>query len=136
VLAALQLFLLMDVVFNWRWELHDFWMQRAIALGVYGDRRMPQSVTIGVISLVSALAFVWIWRRFRGRTGAALALTGTLLSSAVWCFEWISFHWVDRVFYRMVGGVMLVSLVWICLAIVTCLGAWLEGCSSIPRPQQ
>jgi len=54
-------------------------------------------------------------------------MIGTLLSVVLWCCEWISFHWADQVFYHIIGRMMLVSLLWIGLALVTCIGAWLDG---------
>lgn len=127
VLAAVQFCLLIDMALDLRWKLHEFWMQEAMSMGVYGLRRMPQAVAMAILLFMVVLAVVAIRRRLRGRTGAELALTGTLLSATLWCFEWISFHWLDQILYHSAGPVMVVSVLWIGLAIVTCLGAWLDG---------
>jgi hypothetical protein len=65
--------------------------------------------------------------RFRERMGAALALGGTLLSVVLRCAEVVSYHNADAVLYRQVGGVMVVALAWIGLALVTCLGIWIDA---------
>jgi hypothetical protein len=68
-----------------------------------------------------------IGRQFRGKLGAAIAAGSTLLAAGLWCCECLSYHFVDAVLYRLVGKVMIISLVWISLAAVTCFGAWLDG---------
>ncbi len=95
-------------------------------LGVYGERRPPQVLALLVLFGVLAIATIWICYRFRGRPGLAMAVTGTVLSVGLVCCESISYHYVDMIFYRMVGYVMAVSLVWIGLALITCMGALLD----------
>ena len=124
--AAVQLGLLLDMAFDWRWKLHDFWMREAMASGVYDRRRLPQMLALGLLALGASLASAAILYRCRRRVGVALAMTGTLLSVGLWCSESISLHLMDRVFYHQVGKVMLVSLLWVALAALTCLGVWLD----------
>ena len=131
-LAAVQFSLLLDMAFDWRWKMHDFWMREAMALGVYDRRRAPQMLALAILSLVVALASVSIVYRFRSRLGFALALTGTLLSVALWCCEWVSLHLIDQLFYHMVDGVMVVGLLWAGLALLTSIGVWLDSRSSFP----
>jgi hypothetical protein len=126
VLAAIQLGLLLDMAFDWRWKVHDFWMRKAMASGVYDLRRFPQTLALGLLIFGASLACAAIVYRCRNRPGAALALCGTLLSVGLWCCESISLHAVDRVFYHLVGKLMLVSLLWVVLAVVTCFGVWLD----------
>jgi hypothetical protein len=133
VLAGVQLFLLLDMAFDWRWKLHDMGARLATELGVYGERRMPQTLALMVLSLALVLVFAWVFCRFRRRIGVALMLAGTLFSLGLWCLECVSLHAVDAVLYRMVGAVMRVSLVWICVAFVTCWGAWLDGSDGSDR---
>jgi hypothetical protein len=133
LLAGVQLYLLLDMAFDWRWKIHDFWARDAVELGAYDERRPPQALALVVLFVVVILAAAFVLRRFRGRAGLALALTGTLLSVGLWGCESISFHYMDMVLYHMVGGVMVVSLVWISLAAVTCWGAWLDGQSYASR---
>jgi hypothetical protein len=72
---------------------------------------------------------IWILRRFRGRNGLELALTGTMLSIGLWFCEMLSYHFMDIVLYTMVGRLMLVSFLWLALAMTTCCGVWLETVS-------
>jgi hypothetical protein len=130
-LAAVQFTLLLDMAFDWRWKIHDFWMREAMALGVYDRRRAPQLLALAMLSLVVALASVSIVYRFRRRLGFAVALTGTMLSVALWCCEWVSLHLIDQLFYRKVGGVMVVGLLWALLALLTSVGVWLDSRGSL-----
>jgi hypothetical protein len=127
VLVGVQLSLLLDMAFDWRWKLHDLGVRVTTGLGVYGLRSTPQLLALAALSLTLALFSILIFYKFRRRIGVALALTCTLLSVGLWCVECVSLHYVDGVLYRLVGVVMMVSLVWVGLALVTCLGIWLDG---------
>jgi hypothetical protein len=126
MLALVQFCLLLDMAFNWRWKLHDLGVGVATKLGVYDLRRTPQLLVLMALALVLALLSALIFYRFRRRIGAALALTGTTLSVGLWCLECVSLHAVDGVLYSMIGMLMTVTLAWIFLALVTCLGVWLD----------
>jgi hypothetical protein len=126
LLAAVQFFLLLDMVFDWRWKIHDFFGLDAMNLGVYGERRPPQAVALLVIFAVLVIAAIWIYRRFRGRPALAMAVIGTVLSFGVTCCEAISYHYVDMVLYHKVGSVMVVSLIWVGLGLFTCCGVLLD----------
>lgn len=126
LLSGLQLGLVMDVAFDLRWKLHAFWMARAMAQDVYGERRSPQLLALVLLAGVLILGFVAMQRRFRGRRGVTVALTGTMLSVGLWCCEAVSYHYMDMVLYRMVAGLMVVSLLWVALAVTTCFGVWLD----------
>ena len=131
VLAAVQLVLLLDIAFNLRWRLHDFFMQEAMAHGVYGLRRPPQLLALCTLIGVSTLCCAFILSRFRRRRGAAIAVAGTLLSVALRCAEVLSYHDLDAVLYAQVGKVMMVSILWTALTLLTYLGVWIDGRSSI-----
>jgi len=127
VLAGVQLCLLLDMAFDWRWKLHDLGVRVTTGLGVYGLRKTPQLLALAVLFLTLALFSILIFSKFRRRFGVALALTSTLLSVGIWCVECVSLHYLDEVLYRVVGVGMMVSLVWAGLSLVTCLGIWLDG---------
>jgi hypothetical protein len=135
-LTGVQLCLLLDMAFDWRWKIHDFWMREAMMAGVYDRRRLSQVLVLGLLCLAAALASRSLLLRFRRKPGAALAMTGTLLSVVLWCCEWVSFHWADQVFYHMIGKLMVVSLLWIGLALMTGIGAWLDGRRDIILPSR
>ncbi len=94
---------------------------------VYGERRSPQLLALVVLGCVLIVGSVLIQRRFRGRRGVRLALTGTMLSVGLWCCEALSYHYMDLVLYRMIGGLMVVSLLWVGLAATTCAGVRLDA---------
>ena len=127
VLAALQIVLLLDIAFNLRWKLHEFFMQEAMDHGVYGLRRSPQLFALWILIGASALCCALIVSRFRRRPGAAIAVAGTLLSVALRCAEVLSYHYLDAVLYAQAGKVMVVSILWMALTLLTCLGVWIDG---------
>jgi hypothetical protein len=127
LLAGVQLALLLDMAFDWRWKLHEFWMREAIAHGVYDQRYGPQLLALGLLICAVAFGSVWVLHRFRHRVGLALAVMGTLLSVGLWFCEWVSYHAVDTVLYREAGGVMTVGLAWGVAAGITWFGVWLDG---------
>lgn len=126
VLTVVQLILLLDMASNWRWLLHDFWMHQAMAHDVYTLRHPPQLIALGLLATAMLIGTILILSKLRQRIGAALALTGTLLSFGLWCAEILSYHGVDAVLYHMVGRLMAVSFLWIALALITSFGAWLD----------
>jgi hypothetical protein len=130
LLAAAQLGLVLDIAFDIRWKLHEFWMTRAMEMHLYGERREPQLVALVLLVGLLLGGAVWILRRFRGRVGLALALSGTMLSIGLWFCEMLSYHFMDIVLYSMVGKLMLVSFLWVGLAMTTCCGVWLDTVSS------
>ena len=127
LLTGVQALLLLDMAGDWRWKLHDAWMREAVAKGVYGDRRGPQLFALVVLVAALAAGAALIFHRFRSRRGVALAMMATLLSVGLWFCEAVSYHFVDALFYRPIGNVMSISLLWVCLAIATCFGVWLDG---------
>ena len=127
VLAAVQSVLLLDIVFNLRWKLHEFFMQEAMDRGVYGLRRPPQLLALWMLIGVSMLCCALIVSRFRRRPGAAIAVAGTLLSVALRCAEVLSYHYLDAVLYAQAGKVMVVSILWMALTLLTCLGVWIDS---------
>lgn len=124
-MAVVQTMLLLDMVFEWRWALHDLWVQEAMRASVYGERREPQLLVLMVLMLALCGAAIWVLRKMHGQKGAAVASVSTLVSVGLWCCESISYHDLDRIFYRMVGGVMLISLMWLGLALIVVQGALL-----------
>jgi hypothetical protein len=102
-------------------------MGEAQAHHVYGERREPQLIVLLLLGGALVAGVVWIARRFKGRPGVIVALTGTMLSVALWFSEMLSYHYLDLVLYHMVGSLMLVSLVWLAFAATTCLGIWLDS---------
>ena len=57
-LAFLQLFLLLDLIFNWRWKLHDRVVGLAMADSVYDERRWPQKIVLALVLVLMIRAGV------------------------------------------------------------------------------
>lgn len=126
VLAVVQMALLLDIAFNLRWKLHEFFMQGAVSHGLYAMRRQPQRFALFVLGTFAILGCALIVSRFRRRRGVALAVAGTSFSVALRCAEVLSYHDLDAVLYHAVGGVMLVSLLWAGLTLLTLAGVWID----------
>jgi hypothetical protein len=127
VLAVVQLALLLDMIFNLRWKLHEFFMDEAMAHGVYGLRRQPQLVAMVLLTGATVICCGWLVSRLQRRPGAAIAVVGTLLSVGLRCAEVLSYHNLDAVLYFTIGKMMMVSILWIGLTGLTCVGAWMDG---------
>jgi hypothetical protein len=127
LLAAVQLVLLLDMAFDWRWKLHELIDRAAMAGGTYDLRRGPQMLALLGLGGAAGIGLLWGAARLRQRAGAALALAGTILSVALRCAEVVSLHNADALLYASVGGLMVVAMFWLALGLATCLGAWIDG---------
>lgn len=127
LLTIVQFYLVLDMVFNWRWILHGLGAQIATGLGLYSLRRSPQLLALILIFLLVVFISTSILYRFRSRIGLGLAAIGTFLSFELCCCETISYHYVDLVLYHFVGRIMMVALLWVSFALITCLGAWIDS---------
>jgi hypothetical protein len=127
IIGGIQLFLLLDIAFDWRWKIHEFWGNDAMQHGLYSERRPPQLIAIVLLLVIVGFASISIGARFRRRRGAGLAVAATIVSVGLWCCEAISYHYIDLIFYHMVGRMMVVSFLWIFMAMITCFGVWLDG---------
>ena len=125
-LTLVQLALLVDMIFDLRWKIHALLDQEAMNHGVYGGRRAPQLVALVVMVLVATFAAFVVAAKYRNRLGALLALSATIASVMIWGSEVISYHWMDALLYSSIGPFMAVSLVWLCFAVVSCVGTMID----------
>jgi len=121
---------LLDMVFNWRWMLHQFLMDEATKAALYASRRGPQALVLAALVLLFAFGLWIAWRRLRGRTGALLAAAGALLSLVLWCTEVVSLHQVDHILYRPIGARMTVSFLWLFACLTTSVGILVDSQST------
>jgi hypothetical protein len=130
-LAAILTFfegcLLLDMIFNVRWILHQFFMDEAKMLAVYASRRGPQALALVVLVGTFFIALRVASQKFHGRGGALLAVSGALLSLVLWCTEVVSLHAVDHILYHTVGSVMTVTFLWIVACAMTSVGVFVES---------
>ena len=119
--------LLLDMVFNVRWILHQLFIDEATAVALYASRRGPQ--TLVLIALVGIVLFGLraVSHMLRGRSGAVLAASGALLSVSLWCTEVVSLHAVDHILYHSIGNLMTVSFLWIFACMLTSIGVLVES---------
>jgi hypothetical protein len=127
LLTAIEGALVLDMIFNWRWMLHQQLMNLAQRWHEYDIRRSPQRVAIAMLAVLLLVGLVSALRILRGRTGALLAVSGVLLSLVLWCIEVVSLHAVDHVLYHLLGQWMVVSLVWVFAALTTSAGILIEA---------
>lgn len=113
ILAGLQSGLLLDLIFNARWLLHDSLMNEAIALKIYERRYEFQPAALALVAAALVAGAMWGFKRLQGRAGAVLAVCGMLAWLGCWCVEVISLHSIDAVLYRSLDGIKAVSVVWI-----------------------
>jgi hypothetical protein len=122
LLAVIEGVLVLDMIFNWRWILHQLLMDLAQRWNEYDLRRSPQRIAIVVLTVLLVLGVIAAVRVLRGRTGALLAVSGVLLSLVLWCVEVVSLHAVDHLLYHQLGPWMAVSLVWVIAGLATSVG--------------
>jgi len=127
LLAVCEGCLLLDMAFNLRWSLHQMFMDEAQTLAVYASRRGPQALALLVLVGVFLFGLWMASQRFHGRVGALLAVSGALLSIALWCTEVVSLHQVDHIFYRSIGSLFTVSFLWIIACTLTSVGVLIES---------
>ncbi len=120
-------YFLLDMAFDWRWKLHAFFLQSAMAMGVYGQRGLPQFGALCVLLVMLVAACRWILSEKGLQSGRVLMLCSTVTLGSIWCSEWISYHYLDGVYYRMFAGVMVVGYLWLVCCAVFVVGVWLDG---------
>jgi hypothetical protein len=119
--------LVLDMVFNWRWTIHQELMDLAQRWNEYEIRRSPQVIAIAILAVLLLVGLITALRLLRGRAGALLAVSGVLLSLVLWCTEVVSLHALDHVLYHLLGPWMLVSLVWVFAGLMTSAGILIDA---------
>ena len=114
--------LLLDMVFNLRWKLHQFLMDFAMQRHEYAERRLPQAIVLILLGGVLIFSLLAARRLVRDMVGTRLAVSGILLSVFLWCVEVVSLHAVDHILYHSIGKWMAVSALWILACLMTSLG--------------
>ena len=115
-IASFQLAYLFEILLGTRHLAHDFVNTTLRAMGWYQDRA---SIQILLLLGVSVCGFViglvlWRWiRRHHLHSGAEkVALLFTAVALLLFLVETISLHAIDRVLYRQVGPVLLITYLW------------------------
>ena len=121
-LCIIDLGLLLDIAFNWRWKLYDSLKEDAMSHHWYYERSGPQIAALLFLSIVLLVAAVFLSHKFASVRGAPLAVCGSILSIACWLTEIVSLHATDAVLYRSVGPLMVISFVWLLACLMTAVG--------------
>jgi hypothetical protein len=121
-LGLLELFLLFDCVFNWRWLLHGFLVKTAMQLSVYDERTLPQEALTTLLSIATLVAAAAATKDSWYRPGACLAICGGLISAGLWAIEVISLHAIDAILERKVGPILIVASLWTVSSALVMLG--------------
>ena len=127
LLTACDGLLLLDMVFNVRWTLHQVFMDEATVVALYASRRGPQTLVLIALAGIVLFGLRVVWQKLRGRSGAVLAASGALLSISLWCTEVVSLHAVDHILYHSIGNLMTVSFVWIFACVLTSIGVLVDS---------
>jgi hypothetical protein len=133
LLTLIESTLLLDIAFNWRWRLHLFVGDVAQRRHEYELRHEAQSIALVILAALLLLGLFVTQRFFRREPGALLAVSGSLLSVAVWCVEVVSLHAVDHILYHLIGKWMVVSALWILACSMTSVGILLFRVAPKPR---
>jgi hypothetical protein len=123
-LTILQFLLLFDLVFNWRWHLHDRFVGIAVADNVYDQRRWPQKVILALLFVAMIALALHLWRRFQRRGGLTVAVVATVLSVALRLVEVVSWHKSDTILHYPLAGGILVNFLWFGLGLATAAGVF------------
>jgi hypothetical protein len=126
-LTVIEGALLLDIIFNWRWMLHDLAAVLAQRAHDYDFRGPPQELLDALLLILLLFGWVSVFRKFSGRIGPLLAVSGVLLSLVLWCVEVVSLHAVDSILYHLAGKVMVVGLLWILAAIMVSVGILIDS---------
>jgi hypothetical protein len=131
IVGFFELFLLLDAVFHWRWELHGLLVKTAVELSVYNQRILPQEVLSALLVSATLAAAVASILYASKSPGACLAFCGGLISAVLWALQVISLHAIDLVFERIAGPMSIVAWAWFGSSALVILGVlWKPVASS------
>ena len=126
-LTVIEGVLLLDIIFNGRWILHQLFIDFAQRRHEYELRQTPQIIAVAMLAGILLVGLFAALRLFRARIGALLAVSGAMLSLFTWCIEVVSLHQIDVVLYQPIGKFMAVGLVWIAACTMTSAGILIES---------
>jgi hypothetical protein len=120
-------FFFLDMIYEWRWLLHDSLQWSFMVRGLYGQRHWFQIACLVLLGVLLVFGFRAVMRKLRGCAGARLAAGGLLLSVGCWCVEVISLHATDHVLYSVDSGLMTVAYLWILGTLLVVVGMVMDA---------
>ena len=133
-LTALQLALLVDMLFSLRWALHNELARLFRAHHMYDGRVGPQHFALMVVGAVASAAIWLLLKSLRGRRGLQLAFCGMTLWISTWLAQVISLHSMDVFLHRSLAHVTVRDAVWIVSSIMISCGVLLDA-RRAPTPE-
>jgi len=125
-LTVLQSALLVDMLFNLRWLLHNKLASEFMGHHFYDRRVGPQHIALFLVA-AAATAGIWLLlKSLRGRRGAQLASCGMILWISIWFAEVISLHSMDVFLHKSLAHVNVRDAVWIVSSIMISYGVLLD----------
>ncbi len=122
ILGLLNTALLVDLAFDWRWQLYNLLRSEAMTHRWYDQRHWPQVMALTLLSLLLLAAMAAALRIFRSAAGATLAIVGALLSIGAWFAQVISLHSTDSILFHRVGPFMTINFIWLAASAMTVAG--------------
>jgi hypothetical protein len=120
-LAVVQMLCAVEVLFGFRYGLHDLANGALLERGWYGSRGDWQALLLGAgVAAICALGLLAAWQS-RADRYAAVAIVGAALGVSVLLAETISLHRIDVVMYASLGP--FVGLVWMWIAAASMVAA-------------
>ena len=126
-LTAIEGVLLLDMIVDGRWILHQFFVNIAQNKHEYSLRRSPQVILVTFLLAIFFLSLYFSLRLFRAKTGAFVTVSGASLSLIIWCIEVVSLHQIDAVLYHHVWRFMVVTFIWVAGCLMTSAGILFES---------
>jgi hypothetical protein len=126
-LTAIESVLLLDMIVDGRWVLHQLFVNIAQNQHEYGLRGLPQVILVTFLLAILFVSVYFSLRLLRAKIGALLAVSGALLSLITWCIEVVSLHQIDTLLYHQVWRFMVVSFIWIAGCLMTSAGILFES---------
>jgi hypothetical protein len=127
LLMLVEGFFFLDMIYEWRWLLHDNLQRSFEARGLYGQRHWFQITCLVLLAALLVFGFRAVLGKLRARMGVRLAVCGLFLSVGCWCVEVISLHVTDHVLYSVDNGLMTVAYLWILGALLVAVGMVMDA---------
>ena len=125
-LTVLQSALLVDMLFDLRWLVHNMLSGEFQVHHLYERRMGPQHLALILVAAAASIGFWLLLQTLRGRRGAQLASCGMVLWISTWFVEVISLHSMDVFLHLSLAHVNVRDVVWIVSSIMISYGVLLD----------
>jgi len=126
-LTVLQIALSVDMLFSFRWLLHNELAGEFMVHHLYERRAGPQRISLLLVAAAASTAIWFLLKSLRGRRGAQLASSGMILWIATWFTEVISLHAMDVFLHHSFAHVNVRDAIWILSTIMISYGVLLDA---------